>query len=40
MRWCLSAYYAFTARVAHQVPQLELDLPWSALGSSYAQLSE
>jgi hypothetical protein len=28
------------AWVAHEVPQLELDLPWSAFGSGYASRSD
>jgi hypothetical protein len=30
----------FTAWVAREVPQLELDLPWSAIGSGYASRAE
>jgi hypothetical protein len=30
----------FTAWVAQQVPALELDLPWSAIGSGYLERSE
>lgn len=30
----------FTAWVARQVPELELDLPWSAIGSGYASRDE
>ena len=30
----------FTAWVAREVPQLELDLPWSAIGSGYVEYSE
>jgi hypothetical protein len=30
----------FTAWVARQVPALELDLPWSAIGSGYASRAE
>ena len=30
----------FTAWVAQQVPALELDLPWSAIGSGYLERGE
>ena len=30
----------FTAWVAREVPELELSLPWSAIGSGYASRSE